>query len=405
MKKNFDIGFVVDVSGSMSGNEIRMAKMAMESFIRSMQDDDEASVVTFNHYAALKQDFTSDKEALRKAVSLMYASGGTDVNNGLLTALSTYDRHVCTKQKIIVLICDGDVNYVQSTIDRCIAGGIQIYAVNVGYAPSHARLKKMAKQTGGEYYFAATADQIEAAFAGVIGDTTGQIDPTDVDGDGLTDDVDDRPLITNMVEIAKLNSKFSNHYLNIVESNSKSYAGGDQGWWENDVTSDNTMEHQTRLKEDKYYRLWHMGCGTIAMCDAELYLTLQNRGYSLRVPTALAADCQQTGSCQKGAYRDYIEQMYMLKYPIFDVYHGLYPTNMEGGLTNFLMANNCYGKKVKWARYGQFASDTEKQKIADEIARMLNEDIPVVFSYHTFAEGDDIIMYDSLENASTSFRK
>ena len=29
----------------------------------------------------------------------------------------------------------------------------------------------------------------------------------------------------------------------------------------------------------------------------------------------------------------------------------------------------------------------------------MNEDIPVVFSYHTFTEGDGIIMYDSLENA------
>lgn len=474
VKQNFDIGFVVDVSGSMSGSGILKAKTAMESFIRSMQEGDEAAIVTFDHYATLRQDFTSDKEALRKAASMMYASGGTNVNNGLLTSLSTYDRHVCSKKKIIVLICDGDVNYVQSTIDRCIAGGIQIYAVNVGYAPSHVSLKKMTDQTGGEYYYAATTDQIEAAFAEVIGDTTGQIDPTDTDGDGLydifetagmklangrviytdpanpdmdgdgltdyqetgivynvddryiglgnsinikyfamrsypdqtdsdgdglTDDVDDRPLMTNMVEIAKLNSKFSNHYLNVVGNDGKTYYGGDQGWWKDKVTSNDNMEYIDRLKEDKYYRLWKIGCGTIAMCDAELYLTLQNSGYSLRVPTTLAADCQQTGSCQNGAYRDYIEQMYMLKYPIFDVYHGLYPTNMEGGLTNFLMANNCYSKKVKWARYGQFASDTAKQKIADEIERMLNEDMPVVFSYHTFEEGDGIIMYDSLENA------
>ena len=140
---------------------------------------------------------------MKKAVSMMYTSGGASVNNGLLTSLSTYDRHVCTKQKIIVLICDSDVNYVQSTIDRCIAGGIQIYAVNVGYAPSHVSLKKMAEQTGGEYYYASSADQLEMIFAGVIGDTTGQIDPTDADGDGLTDDVDDRPLMTNMVEIAR----------------------------------------------------------------------------------------------------------------------------------------------------------------------------------------------------------
>lgn len=478
VKQNFDIGFVVDVSGSMGGSRISVAKTAMESFIRSMQEDDEASVVTFNHYAALKQDFTSDKEALRKAVSLMYASGGTDVNSGLLTALSTYDRHVCTKQKIIVLICDGDVNYVQSTIDRCIAGGIQIYAVNVGYAPSHAFLNKMAEQTGGEYYYAATADQIEAAFAEVIGATTDQIDPTDADGDGLydifetagmklangriiytdpanpdtdgdgltdyqetgivynvddryiglghsinikyfamrsypdqidsdgdglTDDVDDRPLMTNMVETARLNSKFSNYYLNVVGNNGTTYDGGDQGWWEVDVTSDDSLDHQTRLKEDKYYRLWKVGCGTIAMSDAELYMALQNSGYSLGVPESFPTDFWQTGLIEKEDYKKYIGHTYGGKYAINGGFVnrrvGLYPWDMELGFTEFLRTIDSSSITVAaWARYGNIAGVIRKQKILEEIERMLNEDIPVVCSYHSIAK-EEIILYNSIQDA------
>lgn len=481
VKKNFDIGFVVDVSGSMGGSRISVAKTAMESFIRSMQEDDEASVVTFNHYAALKQDFTSDKEALRKAVSLMYASGGTDVNSGLLAALSTYDRHVCTKQKIIVLICDGDVNYVQSTIDRCVAGGIQIYAVNVGYAPSHAFLNKMAEQTGGEYYYAATADQIETVFAGVIGDTTGQIDPTDADGDGLydifetagmrlpngqiiytdpanpdtdgdgltdyqetgivynvddryiglglfnnvkyfcmrsypdqidsdgdglTDDVDDRPLMVEFSEVAKLNSKFSSHYLNIVGNDGTTYHGGNQGWWEDKAHfqgGGNKLEEQVKLELDKYYRLWHMGCGTIAMSDAELYMTIQNSGYSLSVSNPFGSDFQQTGVCTEDAYQQYIEKMYDTKYAIADdVVNrnvGLYPWDMESGLKRFLKANNNSSRNVEWARYRRDTFIKEKQEIVNEIEEMLNKDIPVVFSYNTFEEGDGIRLYTSLENA------
>ncbi|MDE6318865.1 MAG: cellulose binding domain-containing protein, partial [Lachnospiraceae bacterium] len=187
-KKNFDIAFVVDVSGSMAyEGRINTAKTAMGNFIDSMQTGDEAALITFSHISSLRQGFTSDKETIRKAVFQMYASGGTDVNSGLVTALSAFDKHECDKQKIIVLICDGDVNYYQSTIDRCVKNDIQIYAVNVANDSTHATLQKMTDQTNGEYYYASSAEQLETVFATVIGSTILQIDPTDADGDGLYD--------------------------------------------------------------------------------------------------------------------------------------------------------------------------------------------------------------------------
>ncbi len=481
VKQNFDIAFVVDTSNSMKGNRISIAMTALGKFIDTMQADDEAAVITFSAYGTLKQSFTSDKKTLKQTFPSMYLSRGTNVNNALLTALSAFDKHDCDKRKIIVLICDGDVNYVQSTIDRCIAGDIQIYAVNVGYAPSHAFLNKMAEQTGGEYYYAATADQIEAAFAEVIGDTTDQIDPTDADGDGLydifetagmklangriiytdpaspdtdgdgltdyqetgivynvddryiglghsinikyfamrsypdqidsdgdglTDDVDDRPLMVEFSEVAKLNSKFSSHYLNIVGNDGTTYHGGNQGWWEDKAhfqEGGNKLEEQVKLELDKYYRLWHMGCGTIAMSDAELYMTIQNSGYSLSVSNPFGSDFQQTGVCTEDAYQQYIEKMYDTKYAIADdVVNrnvGLYPWDMESGLKRFLKANNNSSRNVEWARYRRDTFIKEKQEIVNEIEEMLNKDIPVVFSYNTFEEDDGIRLYVSLENA------
>ncbi len=469
-KKNFDIAFVVDVSGSMGGSRINMAKTAMGNFIDSMQPEDEAALVTFSHIASLRQGFTSDKEVVRKAVFQMYASGGTDVNIGLLTALSAFDKHTCDKQKIIVLICDGDVNYYQPTIDRCVAGDIQIYAINVANASTHTTLQKMTEQTGGEYYYAFSAEQVEVVFANVIGDTTGQIDPTDADGDGLydifetagmrlpngqviytdptnpdtdgdgltdyqetgivcnvderyggdssyfsspyfimrsypdqkdsdgdglTDDVDDKPLMAELAKVAKLNSRFSNHYFNVV-GDGNSYYGGDQDWWSDKVTTNDTMDHQDRLKNDEYYRLWKIGCGTVAMSDAELYMTIQNSGYSLSVPSTFDADFQQTGSCNKDAYMDYIEGLYDKKYKISgDIISrkvGLYPWQMEGGFRDFLTVNGNPNTNVTWAR------SSRKQDVVNEIESMLNKDIPVVFAYHTFGD-DGIRLYTSLENA------
>lgn len=77
---------------------------------------------------------------------------------------------------------------------------------------------------------------------------------------------------------------------------------------------------------------------------------------------------------------------------------------MESGFTDFPMTNHSSHLRVKWARYGEIAGIERQQKMLDEIERMLNEDIPVVFSYHTFTKGDDIIMYDSLENAKKGMK-
>lgn len=479
-KKYFDIAFVVDVSGSMSGRGINMAKTAMGNFIDSMQTDDEAALITFSHISSLRQGFTSDKEAIREAVFHMYASGGTDVNCGLVTALSTFDKHECDKQKVIVLICDGDVNYYQSTIDKCVDDGIQIYAVNVAYDYAHKTLQSMADQTGGEYYYAPTADQLETVFAGVIENTTGQIDTTDLDGDGLydiyetagmklpnghiihtdptnpdsdgdgltdyqetgivynadkryigkgetpnvtyfemrsfpdnedsdgdkiKDKDDDKPLMPELVQVAKLNSI----YLNIDKHDSNTYYGGDQGWWKDRAFFQGNSGGplgEVKLEADKYYRLWKIGCGTIAMSDAELYMTIQNSGYTLSVSSPIAKRFQQTGSCDELAYMAYVEKLYDNKYEIkgtpVNIMAGLYPWQMANGFSSFLSSNGNPNTNVEWARFGGEIYYEQKLKIADEIESMLKKDIPVVFSYFTFVGKDAIQMYTSIENAKNN---
>ncbi len=203
-----------------------------------------------------------------------------------------------------------------------------------------------------------------------------------------------------MQKAAKLNSNFSDHYLNVAGDNGASYYGGNQGWWMDKVmTGDDTKR---RLIKDKYYRLARIGCGTIAMSDVELYLTLQNRGYCLSVSASFDRDFPETGLCKIAAYRDYIEQMYATKYAIPDVVAGLHPSAMKKGLVSFLTANHSPYTKVKWSRYGKAAGVIRKQKILSEIERMLNADIPVVCAYHSFAR-KEIRLYTSLQNAKENF--
>lgn len=480
-KKNFDIAFVVDESGSMSGSRINTAKTAMGNFVDSMQTGDEAALIAFCHVSSLRQGFTSDKEVIRKEIFKMHAAGGTDVNGGLVTALSAFDKHKCDKQKIIVLICDGDVNYYQSTIDSCVNDGIQIYAVNVANDSTHAILQKMTDQTKGQYYYAFSTEQIETVIASVIGETIEQIDPTDTDGDGLydifetagmrlpngeiittdptnpdsdgdgltdyqetgivcnvdmrygkdsspfssqyfimrsypddpdsdddeePDNTDERPLMADSAIVAKLNSKFLTPYLNIELNNGDTYYGGDQGWWKDDVTTSDTMDDQKRLKEDEYYRLWKLGCGVIAMSDAELYMTIQNSGYTLSVDSPFDTDFQQTGVCKENPYKEYVEKLYDNRYEIkgndLNTYTGLYPWKMQDGFRGFLRSNGDSSKIVEWARHSGESFDKQKQDVLIDIEEMLNKDIPVVFAYHSFNKNQPILLYDSIQGAKNN---
>lgn len=185
--QSFDIAFVVDVSVSMAGERLQNAQTALNGFVNDMAFEDEAAIISFDFDADLVSDFTDDKNELSDKINSLYASGGTDVNSGLLKALEVFDSHKTDKKKIIVLICDGDVNYKQSTIDQCIENEIQIYAVNVEYRWSNADLQKMAEQTGGEYYYGASADDLAGLLENIQDDTVNKADPTDSDGDGLYD--------------------------------------------------------------------------------------------------------------------------------------------------------------------------------------------------------------------------
>ena len=184
---SYDIGFTVDVSGSMGGDRIRKAKTAMNTFIDALYAQDNACIVTFNSSASLCAPYGTPKEDLRSTVSSIHASGGTDTNAGLKLAVKEISENGRSDaNRIIIMICDGDVYYVQSTIDSAIEAGIAVYTINVVNG-DNSLLQKIADQTGGEYYYAATTDEVVANIEHIRGATVNSVDMTDSDGDGLYD--------------------------------------------------------------------------------------------------------------------------------------------------------------------------------------------------------------------------
>lgn len=188
----YNIGFVVDVSGSMNSERLSNAKTALNTFIDAMYECDDATLVSFNSSGNVVKNFGASKSELKSAVSALTASGGTSTNNGLSTAINEMAPHLSTTEKnIIILICDGDVENDSNTADllqiaKNAEKPINIYTLNVCDADSDA-LESIATQTGGVPYKAATATQIASVMATLQQSTVSSIDMTDSDGDGLYD--------------------------------------------------------------------------------------------------------------------------------------------------------------------------------------------------------------------------
>jgi|GEM_PF-3333226 len=183
----FDISYVIDSSGSMLGSSISTAKEAINYFIDAMFTNDRASIVSFNSTATVKSSFSSDKVALQSTIKSLNASGGTSVNAGLIKSIELFESSNSSNSKMILLLCDGDVNYTEQTIERAKNNNIKIYPVLIGSTSGMSKLQRIADETGGTLYYAKTAEEIRKAIFGVQDKTVGSIDKTDTDGDGLYD--------------------------------------------------------------------------------------------------------------------------------------------------------------------------------------------------------------------------
>lgn len=186
-QKYFDIGFVVDVSGSMYGSRLDITKTALTRFLDSLYKDDRTALIKFQSSASLVCSLDNNQTNIRSEIPKLYADGGTNaiagINKGIEHLVSKKNKNA----SIIILLCDGDIYYNKTTVDNAKKEGIKIYTINVGYSSSEDVMKRIADETGGEYYFATISNDIEAILCSINGNTVGKVNSTDSDKDGLAD--------------------------------------------------------------------------------------------------------------------------------------------------------------------------------------------------------------------------
>ena len=106
----YDVALVVDTSGSMGGQRIKLAKTALNAFVDALMDRDRVALIEFNTYATVKVPLTSSKGEIKNNITQLKAMGGTNAEEGLELAITELINKESDNEKMIILICDGDVS-------------------------------------------------------------------------------------------------------------------------------------------------------------------------------------------------------------------------------------------------------------------------------------------------------
>ena len=129
------LGLVLDTSGSMVGEKLTNALMAVDRFLtKLLSPEDEIFLYRFNNIPDLVQDWTTNRQALSRAIRRLNASGGTAMYDAIAESvpLAQTGQH---RKRAVVLISDGNdtdsqvsLNEVKQLIRE---SEVMVYAIGI----------------------------------------------------------------------------------------------------------------------------------------------------------------------------------------------------------------------------------------------------------------------------------
>lgn len=162
-----NLTLVLDHSNSMNGARLDRVKSAAQQIIDQLGEHDVLSVIGFNDRATVIIPATSvtDKAALKARVSLMSASGGTEIFQGLQAGLEQNRRFLAPRLvNHILLLTDGNTfGDEQQSLELAASAaelGISISTMGLGREWNDQFLDELASKTGGASRFVSSSSVV-----------------------------------------------------------------------------------------------------------------------------------------------------------------------------------------------------------------------------------------------------
>ena len=150
-----ELVFLVDVSGSMSGQPTEKVKETMAKLLRLCKPQDTVQVITFasDSQKLFPAPIPCTEENIRKAVNFtegIHGSGGTEMLKGIRLAID--DPLDKDRMRIVILLTDGFIGNeaeIIAAVGRGCGDRIRFWCVGIGSAPNRFLLDGVARQGGG----------------------------------------------------------------------------------------------------------------------------------------------------------------------------------------------------------------------------------------------------------------
>lgn len=178
-----NLAFVLDRSGSMSGEKLGLAKRAVEEALGRLDDRDRFSIVVYDDVVdVVVESTTASAEARRNAMSRLAAidaRGSTNLGDGWLRGCEQVAGDLSDAGvDRVLLLTDGlanrgitDAAQLAHHAGELRARGVATTTFGVGNDFDEALLQAMADAGGGHFYYIANAGQIRDHIASEVGET------------------------------------------------------------------------------------------------------------------------------------------------------------------------------------------------------------------------------------------
>jgi Ca-activated chloride channel family protein len=182
MRQPANVSFVIDRSGSMGGEKIRLAREAVVQALRMLRASDRFSVVMYdNEIDVVVPSTEASAEAVRNAVrqvEQIQARGNTNLGGGWLKGCEEIAGHLSASQvSRCILLTDGLANEgitnpaeLTRHAEELRARGITTTTIGLGADFDERLLEALAHAGGGHFYFIEQAVQIGDCLTSELGE-------------------------------------------------------------------------------------------------------------------------------------------------------------------------------------------------------------------------------------------